>query len=111
MNKEEILAKSRKENKNQDVFEKEVVRDAGNIGAVVAVVLATVFFVIQIFLGEGMNYGLYAIVFSVPATGFTVKAIRMKRKHEIVVAALYAIAALGFSAAHICNLFTSSRIL
>lgn len=111
MNKEEILEKSRKDNRNQDVFEKEVVRDAGNIGAIVAVILATIFFVIQILLGEGMNYSLYAIVFSVPATGFIVKAIRLKRKHEILVAAIYTIAVLGFSAAHIHNLLTSSSIL
>ncbi|MEN6410719.1 MAG: DUF6442 family protein [Anaerolineaceae bacterium] len=111
MKKEEILEKSREENKNQDVFEKEVMRDAGNIGAVVAVILATIFFVIQILLGEGMNYGLYAIVFSVTATGFIFKSIRMKRKHEIVVAVIYTIAVLGFSAAHICNLFAASTIL
>lgn len=111
MNKEEILEKSRMENKNQDVYEKEVLKQGGNIAAIVAAILATVFFVIQILLGEGMNYGLYAIVFSIPATGFVVKAICMKRKHEIAIAAIYLLAALAFSAAHIYQLFTSSTIL
>lgn len=51
MNKEEILAKSRKENRNQDFFEKEVMRDGGNTASIVAAVLATFFFVLQIFVG------------------------------------------------------------
>lgn len=111
MNKEEILEKSRKENKNQDVFEKEILKEGGNIGAMTAAILATVFFVIQIFVGGGMNYGLYAVVFSIPAAGFVVKAIRLKRRHEIIVAAIYIIATLLFSAAHIYNLITTSAIL
>jgi hypothetical protein len=111
MNKEEILEKSREENKNQDIFEKEVLRDAGTIGAIVASILATIFFVIQIFVGGGMNYGLYAVVFSIPTTGFIVKSIRMKRKNEIWAAIIYTILTLALSAAHIYNLITSSTIL
>lgn len=111
MNREEILEKSRTENKNQDVYEKEVIRDAANYGACAAGILATIFFVIQIFVGGGMNYGLYAVVFAIPAAGFIYKAIRLRRRHEIVVACIYAVATLMFSAAHIYNLITSSVIL
>lgn len=111
MNKEEILAKSRKENKDQDIYEKEVLKLGGNAGAVTAAILATIFFVVQILVGGGMNYGLYAIVFSVSATGFTVKAIKLKRKHEIVVAIMYIILTLLSSTAHIYNLITASTIL
>jgi hypothetical protein len=111
MNKEEILEKSRQENKNQDVYEKEVLRMGGNAGAVTAIALATIFFAIQVFVGEGMNYGLYAIVFSVLGTGFVVKAIKLKRKHEIAVAIAYILLTLLLSAAHIYNLITTSTIL
>lgn len=111
MNKKEILERSRKENKNQDIFEKEVLQQGGNVGAMTAAILATVFFVIQIFVGKGMNYGLYAVVFSIPSAGFVVKAIRLKRRHEVIVAAIYIIATLMFSAAHIYNLITASLIL
>jgi hypothetical protein len=111
MNKDEILAKSRQENKNQDVFELEVLRDAGNTCAIVAGILATIFFVIQIFVGGGMNYGLYAVVFSIPTTGYIVKSIRMKRKKEILIAIFYTIFTLALSASHIYNLITSSAIL
>ncbi len=110
MKKEEILEKSRMENKNQDVYEKEVVKEGGNVGAATAAALATIFFVIQILLGEGMNYGLYAVVFSVPTSRFIVKAVRLKRKHEIAVAIFYALLTLAVSAAHIYQLVTSSGI-
>lgn len=96
MNKEEILEKSRKENKNQDIYEKEVLKIGGNAGAVTSMILATIFFIVQILVGEGMNYGLYAIVFSVSATSFTVKAIKLKRKHEIAAAIAYITITLFF---------------
>lgn len=111
MNKEEILKRSRTENKNQDVYEKEVTRDAANYGACAAGILATIFFIVQIFVGGGMNYGLYAVVFAIPAAGFIYKAIRLRRRHEILVAIVYTVATLMFSAAHLYNLITSSAIL
>ena len=111
MRKEEVLEQSRKENKDQDLFEKEILKEAGNVGAVTAAVLATLFFIIQILVGEGMNYGLYAVVFAIPAAGFFVKAIKLKRKHEIMVAAIYTIAAVLFSVAHIYGLIAASAIL
>lgn len=111
MNKEEILKKSRMENKNKDIYEMEVVKAGGTAGAVAAAILATVFFSVQIFVGGGTNYGLYAIAFIIPAAGFTVKAIKLKRRHEILVAVLYWIAVAGFSAAHIYQLIAASTIL
>ena len=80
MEKDQILEKSRKENKNQDIYEKEILKEGRNIGAATAGILATVFFVIQILTGGGIHYGLYAVVFSIPAAAFTVKAFRMKKK-------------------------------
>ena len=44
MQKEEILEKSRRENKNQDPYEKQVITAGGNAGAIAAAILATVFF-------------------------------------------------------------------
>jgi hypothetical protein len=111
MNKEEVLEISRRENKNRDVYEKEVLKEGGNIGAIIAVIMATIFFVIQIAVGGGMNYGLYAVVFSVPATGFVVKAIRLKRRHEIVIAVIYTLCVLLFSFTHIYQLISTSTIL
>lgn len=89
MSKDEILAKSRNEHKDQDVFEKEVLKEAGNVGAITATILCIIFFIVQILVGGGTNYGFWAIAFSVFAASFTVKAIRLGRKHEIVIAVMY----------------------
>lgn len=110
MEKDQILEKSRKENKNQDIYEKEILKEGRNIGAATAGILATIFFVIQILTGGGINYGLYAVVFSIPAAAFTVKAFRMKKKHEIFIAAIYIIFVLLLSASHIYNLVTSQAM-
>ena len=110
MEKDQILEKSRKENKNQDIYEKEILKEGRNIGAVTAGILATIFFVIQILAGGGINYGLYAVVFSIPAAAFTVKACRMKKKHEILAAAIYIIFVLLLSVSHIYNLVTLQTV-
>lgn len=106
MNKEEILEKSRSENKDQDLYEKEVMKDASQAGVLTAGVLATIFFIIQIFAGGGMNYGLYSIVFAINSATFIYKAIKLKRKHEIFVAIAYTLLTLVFASAHIYNLVT-----
>lgn len=43
MNRDEILARSRKENKDQDIFEKEVIQRGKQIAAYVAMGLVTIF--------------------------------------------------------------------
>lgn len=110
MDDNEILEKSRLENKNKDLYEQEVIKEGGNTGAVVAGVLATIFFIIQILVGKGINYSLYAVIFCISATGFTVKAYKLKRKHEIIVAILYWIIVILFSVAHIYNLISTSTV-
>lgn len=111
MNKEEILEKSRKENKNQDVFEKEVIIQGNRYACLAAAILATIFFVIQIFTGGGMDYGLYAVVFSMPMAGFWMKYAKLRKKHELFVAICYTVAVVLFSALHIYELIASSAIL
>lgn len=111
MNKEEILAKSRDENKSKDVYEQEVLKEAGNAGAITAAIVCAIFFVVQLLVGEGLNYGLWSVIFSMEAACFIVKAVRMKRTHEILIAILYTITALLTAAGHIYNLLITSDIL
>lgn len=50
MNKEEILEKSRTENKNKDIYEQEILKQANTSAVIVMMVLATIFFAAQIFV-------------------------------------------------------------
>ena len=81
------------------------------MGALVAIVLATIFFVVQVFVGGGMNYGLYAIIFAIITTEFAVKAYKLKRKRDRNLAIVYGLATLVLSIAHIYHLVTTSTIL
>lgn len=111
MTKEEVLEKSREENKKQDIYEKDVIIQGNRCACIASVVLATIFFVIQIFTGGGMNYGLYAIVLSIPMGGFLFKYYKLRKKHELFVTICYAVAVFAMSAAHIYDLISTSNIL
>lgn len=111
MDKEEILEKSRAENKNKDVYEQEVLKQAGTCAVIVMMVLAAIFFATQIFVGGGTSCGLWALVFSTLMTTFWVKYIRLRRKHELVLAIVYTTLVLALSAYHIYDLIVSSTIL
>lgn len=111
MNKEEILAKSRAENKNKDIYEQEILKQANHYVLGILLSLATLFFAMQIFLGGGINYGIYAIVFSVNMTISWVKYLKLKQKKELLHAVLMTLFVLALSGCHIYNLFTSSNIL
>lgn len=106
INRDDILSKSRKENKDKDLFKNEVQIQAGNIGSLTAILLATFFFVTQVLTGEGFDFGLYAIIISISAAGFIFKAIRMKYKRDIILATVYTVATLILSVAHIIQLTT-----
>lgn len=111
MNREEILSKSRAENKNKDVYEQEVLKQASKSAVIVMLVLAAIFFAAQIFVGGGINYGIWALVFSTDMTTFWVKYIKHRRKLDFVVAISYMIIVAAFSVSHIYNLIASSTIL
>ena len=81
MNKDEILAKSRAENKNKDVYEQEVLKQASRSAVVVQMVLATIFFVTQILVDKGINWGLWALVFSTSMTINWVKYIKLRHRY------------------------------
>ena len=111
LNKEEILEKSRAENENKDIYEQEILKQANSSAVIVMMVLATVFFAVQIFVGGGTNWGIWALVFSANMTTLWVKYIKLRRKHELVMAIAYTILVAAFSGSHIYNLIVSSTIL
>lgn len=111
MRKEEILERSRNENRNADLYEKEVLIQAGNMGGGVGAITCAVLFVAQVLLGGGTNCGLWAVMISIQAATFAVKAVKLRRKHEIVLAIVDTLLALALAALHIHSLITSSAIL
>ena len=111
MNKEEILEKSRAENRNRDIYEQEILKQASAGSVIVMLVLSVVFFAAQIFVGGGTNWGVWALVFSTHMTTFWVKYWRLRRGHELVMALIYTALVALFSGGHIYHLIASSTIL
>lgn len=111
MKKEEILEKSRNENKNRDLYEQEVSKQSSTVAFIVMMILATVFLAAQIFTGGGTNYGFHAVVFSGLMAAYWVKWLKLRQRLDLIVALAYTIVVLMASAAHLYNLITASTIL
>lgn len=91
MNKEEILRASRAENKNQDIFEKEVIKRGQLVGGLTGLSMAFAMMLVERILELGTNYGYFAIILSAGAAMFIVKSIKLRRKHEIALAVLWTV--------------------
>lgn len=111
MDKEEILEKSRKENKNQDIYEKDVIIQGNQYACMASAVFATAFLIIQILIGGGINYGLYAVVFSMPMAGCWFKFYKLRKKRDFPLAVGYTVATLLLFAGYLYNLISASAIL
>ena len=95
MNKEEILKKSREENKNKDIYELEVISKAQRIGGLIALFVTFALMLIErVILECGTNYGYFLIILSAGAGLWIYKAIKMKKKHEIFLAILWIVLAI-----------------
>ena len=111
MNKDEILAKSRAENKNRDVYEQEIIKQASKSAVLAQMILATIFFVAQIFTGQGTNWGLWAIVLSANMMVNWVKYKKLHRRYELIAAIAYTILVAVMSAYHIYGLAVPSALV
>lgn len=111
MDKDAVLAKSRAENKNRDMYEQEILKQANSNAIVIQTVLAAVFFMTQILVKSEINWGLWALVLSASMTTFWVKYKRLHRRHELIVAVVYTILVVIMSGYYIYSLIASSSIL
>ncbi len=97
MNKEDILKASRKENKNRDLAELEAGRHAGSLGARVGATICCVISLLSSTLADIMLYSPWIIYFSIMGTNWLVCGIKMKKKSDVIFAAmLFVLAILAF---------------
>lgn len=106
MNKEEILAESRKEHKNQDIYEKEVIIKGYRYACMASMALAFIFVIIQLSIEDRLNYGLFAVVFTVQATNCWFSFIKLRKKSDLICAIGFTVIVLVNSAIHIVTLIS-----
>ncbi|MCR4962917.1 MAG: DUF6442 family protein [Firmicutes bacterium] len=90
MNKEEILAKSRKDNQGSDEMELFTLAAAGKIAAQVGMLVCCLVAVLQVWFTDVVSVESWMIYFSILGTIFTVKYVKLHRRHELLLAVLFA---------------------
>ena len=88
MNKEEILQRSRSENKGNDEYERQVLEKAGRLAAQVGLLVCCIIAVTSVAVTERVNSACWVIYFSIHATLFWTKYRHLKRRHELMLAAV-----------------------
>lgn len=94
MNREEILEKSRKENKNKDLAKLEAENRGGQLAGIVAALMCFAFYILERKFLNRDAYGYYCILTMFMAVECTYKAVKLRGKQNIVTAALWCAAAL-----------------
>ncbi len=89
MNKEDILKASRKENKNRDLAELEAARLAGSIASAVGATVCCVISILGSQIARIMLYSPWMIYFSIMGTNWLVRAIKLKRKSDWLMAVFF----------------------
>lgn len=109
MNKEEILAKSRKENKNLDLAELEIQRKGAHLAGLIAAIMCITFFTIEWVLFDRASYGYYSIFSMFAAVSQTYRAFKLRKTQHIVTAMMWCIAAVLVLITYIMRLEMGSK--
>ena len=104
MNKEEILAKSKQENRGQDIANLEVSKASMQFGWITAVCLLALVAVVEAIVYERMNTGIFFAVTAGCSAIFINKYLKLRKRHEFYIAIVYMIVAIAFFIAWILRL-------
>ena len=104
MNKDEILEKSRQENRGMDERERDALARAGRVASAVGGLVCALILVLEVILIGQVSYSIWAIYLSITGTTLLVKFLRLRRKHELVFGLLELALAAAFLALHILRL-------
>lgn len=94
MNKEEILEKSKKENRYHDEREQSISSQAMTYGALGMAVMFVILFCVRLFLKGGTSYDLLAMYFGYLAVSSIYKWRLLKGKKECFSAIIYSVVSI-----------------
>lgn len=108
MNKEQILAMSRQENKGKDIEKLEADSKGGAIATIVSAIYAGIMFFVEIFLTEGrLNYSLWAVITVMNSAINIYMFIRLKKKAYLLCAAMWTVLSVGLTITAISSFITT----
>ena len=95
MNREDILARAQQEGKNQDLPDREAQRNgawaAYIVGVVLLIVVDTVNGLVLHYVNRGADFALFSMAFVI----FLIKYLRLRRRHELIIAVMWGALALS----------------
>ena len=89
MQKEEILQRSRNENKGPDERELFALAAAGKIAAQIGMLVCCAVAVLQVIFTDSVSFESWMFYFSILGTLFTVKYVKLRERHELLLAILF----------------------
>lgn len=101
MDKNEILEKSRQDNKGKDPYEEEVDNKSNLACIIVIAALCCAFALFEIIIGAQGYYAFGSLTFAACAAQHFYKAKKLKQKKYTVLALCYLIAAICFTASYL----------
>ena len=90
MDKDEILARSRKENRDRDFVEAEVLAKANSIALNVGIMVCGVLSILHVIFRDTVDFSAWTVYFSALATTMIVKFVKLRRRHELILGLFYA---------------------
>ena len=104
MNREEILAKAQNEGREQDLPDREAQRSGAWVAYIVGVVLLILVDTVNGFVLHYVNRGADFALFSMAFVMFLIKYLRLRRRHELIIAIIWGVLALSMLAVWILQL-------
>ena len=95
MEKDEILKKAQAENKGKDLVNKQAQRDGTWIAYIVGVLAIILVDTINGFILHNVNRGADFALFTMASTVFIVKYCKLRKKHELIAASCWGLAAVA----------------
>ena len=84
MNNDEILEKSRQENKYKDEMEKDVFLKAGQRSCAVGSIICALIIVLETFFADHVNLSILALYFAMTGTMLLSKYSKLTKIHELI---------------------------
>ena len=104
MNKEEILARSKRENHGQDIADLEVSKTSMQAGWIVIICMLAIVTVVDALVFGRMNAEVFFAVMTGCAAVFLSNYLKLRNRHELIVAIAYGLAAIAFLIAWIAQM-------
>ena len=94
MNKEEILKKAQAENNGRDVADIDAQQKGAWVAYIIGVILLIVVDTVNGFVLHNVNRGADSVLFSMAFAVFMTKYLRLRKRHELIVAIIWGVLAV-----------------